>query len=402
MKNVAIINISNYGSTGKIASGLHGYLQSQGINSLFCYGRGETVMDNTFYRIDNPFEIKFNSLLSRLFGDHGCHSFVPTKRLLRLFEKKSIDGVFLVNLHADYINEDMLLQYIAKKGLPVVYIMIDEYPFLGKCSYNSGCERYKVGCGKCPQVKTYPYSWFFDRSRKKYNLKKRVYPLLKKSAFVAPEFVLKKANTSPLMEGKRLIIVDEAIDVERCQPRNNKEIRKSLSIPEDKVVIVSVVPYSGQINRKGGHFFLQLAKLFEGDDKFVFVHVGFNAEKHLCPKNFIPIGFIKDQNQLPNYYSIADLFVFPSLDDTMPNTCLEALACGSPLLCFNTSGMPYVADSSCGQFVEPGNVEEMAKVIKETKKKGEKTIEHCRNYALKRYDSRIYFKRLSVLLDSLY
>ena len=261
MKNVAIINISNYGSTGKIASGLHNYLQSKGVNSLFCYGRGETVNDESCYRIDSTFEIKFNSLLSRLLGDHGCHSLLPTKRLLRLFEKNTIDGVFLVNLHADYINEDMLLQYIAKKGLPVVYIMIDEYPFLGKCPYNSGCERYKVGCGKCPQVKSYPFSWFFDRSRKKYNLKKSVYPLLDKSVFVAPEFVLQKAKTSPLMEGKRLEIVDEAIDVVRCQPRNNAEIRRSLNIPEDKVVIVSVVPYSGIINRKGGHYLLQLAKL---------------------------------------------------------------------------------------------------------------------------------------------
>lgn len=402
MKNVAIINISNYGSTGKIASGLHSYLQSQGVNSLFCYGRGEASNDKSLYRIDSSFDIKYNSLLSRLLGDHGCHSIHPTKRLLKLFEKENIDGVFLVNLHADYVNENMLLQYIAKKQLPVVYIMIDEYPFLGKCPYNSGCERYQIGCGKCPQVKSYPFSWFFDRSRKKFNLKKMVYPLMHKSVFVAPEFVLQKAKTSPLMEGKRLEIVDEAIDVVRCQPRNNTEIRKSLNIPEDKVVIVSVVPYLGKVNRKGGHYLPQLAKLLEEDERFIFVHVGFNADKQLCPKNYIPIGFVKDQNKLPDYYSVADLFVFPSLDDTMPNTCLEALACGSPLLCFNTSGMPFVADSSCGQFVEPGNVEEMAKVIKKTQRKDSKTIAICRNYALKRYDSRVYFERLSDLLDSLY
>ena len=197
-------------------------------------------------------------------------------------------------------------------------------------------------------------------------------------------------------------VLDEAIDVERCQPRDNISIRKSLSIPDDKILIVSVVPYSGQVNRKGGHFFLQLAKKFENDDRFIFIHVGYGADLKECPRNYLPIGFVQDQNKLPDYYSIADLFVFPSLDDTMPNTCLEALACGSPLLCFDISGMPYIADSSCGTFVTPKSVDEMAKIINKTKKKDSGTIDCCRNYALKRYDSRIYFERLYGLLNELY
>lgn len=85
----------------------------------------------------------------------------------------------------------------------------------------------------------------------------------------------------------------------------------------------------------------------------------------------------------------------------MPNACLEALACGTPLLCFNTSGMPYMADETVMTLVEPENVDQMVGVIKKTKKKDETIINTCRNYALKRFDNQKYFERLVSIMKSM-
>ena len=139
---------------------------------------------------------------------------------------------------------------------------------------------------------------------------------------------------------------------------------------------------------------MEAAKQLEEDDRFIFIHVGYSGNLANCPSNFIPIRYEKDQEKLARYYSLADLFVFPSLLDTMPNTCLEALACGSPLLCFNISGMPYIADESVANFVEPRNVSQMVNVIREISKKNEDIITRCREYAKQRYDNKKYYQRL--------
>ena len=117
--------------------------------------------------------------------------------------------------------------------------------------------------------------------------------------------------------------------------------------------------------------------------------------------NYIPIGYVYDQNELTEYYSLGDLFVFPSLVDAMPNTCIEALACGSPLLLFNTSGMPYLADDTVAYYVEPKNVDQMEDVVKNIVKKDESRIKQCRDYACKRYDKKTYFENLRKIGESL-
>ena len=145
-----------------------------------------------------------------------------------------------------------------------------------------------------------------------------------------------------------------------------------------------------------------MARKFEGDSRFSFVHVGFDLPKGTVdlPSNYIPIGFLKDQEKLAQYYSLGDLFVFPSVLDTMPNACLEALASGTPLLCFNISGMPFIADNTVATFVAPRDVNAMADVVRHTNKKTQEIINACRNYALRRYDNQLYFERLCNIAEN--
>ena len=95
---------------------------------------------------------------------------------------------------------------------------------------------------------------------------------------------------------------------------------------------------------------------------------------HFCQRIIFQLDLFVTKINWQSIFSIGDLFVFPSLLDTMPNACLDSLACGVPLLCFDISGMPYVSDNTVGTFVEARNVTELQKVVQKTVKKNSDII----------------------------
>lgn len=400
MSNIAIINTCDWGSTGKIAKGLQSYMEKKGENPLFCYGRGEKRNDKERFRFCTPMEVNLHYADTRLTGRLNAASKTATKRLIERLRQKGVREIYIINLHGYILNEALFLDYLVNDDIHVVYIMADESAFLGNCTYRLGCEEYKKGCKKCRNIKGIAKIMCPKASETAFNVKMDAYHKLSNVAFVGPEFVIIGARTSPLLEGKRMEIVDEAIDVTANIPRDTTKLRNSLGIKDEQIVIGCVAPFS--YPRKGVKYLVEAAKQLEDDNRFVFVQVGYDVkDKSGLPKNYIPIGYVNEQEELTLYYSLADLFVFPSIQDTMPNACLEALACGSPLLCFNISGMPYMADETVMTLVEARNVDQMVDVIKRAQKKNRDTIEMCRNYALRRFDNQKYFERLESIMNSM-
>lgn len=400
MSKAAIINTCDWGSTGKIAKGLQRYLKSTGVDTLFCYGRGEKHHDGERFLFCSSLEVFLHGLCTKLTGRLNGSSILATKRLIRELRSKGVDRLFIINLHGYVLNERILWRYLVECDAHIVYIMADESAFLGNCSYRGKCDNYKAGCFPCENTTGIVRLICPRVSQNAFLMKKKAYEQLSHIVFVGPEFVIQSAKTSPLLKGERMEIVDEAIDVDINTPRDVTSLRKELGIKDDKVVIGCVAPAS--YPRKGVRYFIEAAKRMEEDDRFVFVQVGYDLnDKSDLPSNYIPIGFINDQKRLSYFYSLSDLFVFPSLQDTMPNSCLDALACGSPLLCFNISGMPYIADERVMTLVEARNVDQMVEVISATQKKNVNVMKTCREYALKRYDNRKYFERLASIMNSI-
>ena len=402
MKQIAIINTSyNLSlSTCKLSVGLQNYLNGKGYKAYYCYGRGSEQEADDLYRIEKPWQVKIHALLCRLTGYQGVFSLLPTIRLVNFLKKKHIDTVYAGTLHGYYINEPILLSFIAKNNITLVYMLFDEYPFLGRCCYSKDCERYLEGCGNCPYIKDYPKSMFFDSSKRIFKWKEKYYTLIKKIAFAAPAFVYNNSLKSPLTKLVKPYSVDFGIDLNKYKPKDTTGLMKKLGIPSNKTILVCIAPSA--YPEKGSVYFRQLAERLINDEKYVFVHVGYtDNDKECLPKNYIPIGYVYDQEELTQYYSLGDLFVFPSLVDAMPNTCIEALACGSPLLLFNTSGMPYLADGTVAYYVEPRNVDQMESVVVNIAKKDKGRIDECRRYASKRYNKDDYFERLREIGESL-
>ncbi len=393
MKNVAIINSCNELSTGKIALGLYKALRKREYNAYFYYGHGPDMNDDHIIKMESMFEIKLHILLARLTGYQGSFSNVATTRLIADMKSKSIDTIYVLSIHGFYVNEARLLDYIAKDGLRLVYIMIDEYAYLGNCCGVMDCTLYKDGCKGCANKKKYPGSWFFNQSDKIYKRKVNCYKRLKDAVFVGPEYSIVTAKSSPLSHYMKFEVLDEAINLNLYRPKDSGKLRKELAIADDKIVIGTIV--STISPSKGALYFTQMAKAFAEDDRFVFVHVGYRLrDKDALPKNYIAIDYVEKDEDLVDYLSLYDLFVFPSLMDTMSNVCLEALACGTPLLCFDISGMPYLLDETVGTLVPSRDVNALIETVKMTKKKTQTMIDGCRAYAERRYDQRKYSARL--------
>lgn len=401
MKNVAIVNVCDWGSTGKLSLGLQKELMKNGYNAHFCYGRGQKKRGQKCYRFDYYPEVLFHWLLTQLTGLEGLFSSLATWRLIRYLKKIKCDTIYALNLRGYFINEKMFYNFIGNHNIKLVYIMIDEYAYLGICGYSRGCEGYVDNCMHCAKGKIKTFWHIFSPGRVLYKIKNNGYNKIKDIVFVGPEYVIKCAGLSPIMNGRKFEILDEAIDVDQFYPRDNQKFRNELGIKDDQIALVCVAPV--WYPTKGSQYFLELARRLENDNRYVFIQVGYKKGffKDL-PSNYRPVGFVSDQESLAKYYSLADLFVFPSFQDTMPNACLEALACGSPLLCFNTSGMPYIGDETVATFVEPHSVDELERVVKAINRKNSRQVKVCRDYALSRYDNKRYASKLIIIGENSY
>lgn len=400
--NIGIINtLAKSGSTGKIAYGFQQFLKAKAHNAYVFYGRKDAQVSATetdIIRIGTDFDLYYHVLCSRLGGLQGVYSKKATKKMLEQFEELEIEAVCLFNLHGYYLNFPMLFAWLGKNHISCEYVMLDEYPFLGKCTFSFDCEQFKTGCGNCPRVRDYPKSFVIDRSAKMFCLKRDAYRLAPQCIFVGIQYTVDRAKCSPAMAGFRFSIADEAIDLRNMYyPRDASWLRAKLGIPLENKIILTVAPYPDE--RKGGKYFLAAARALAGKKDITFVHVGFMADEAICPSNYIPVGYITDQTLLATYYSLGDLFVHTSMAETIPAAILEALACGTPVLGFDISGIPHSADSTHGTFVEPGNVDEMIKVIVGTQKKGKEMIASCQKYAKSRYDAEDYYQKLLANLE---
>lgn len=393
MKYVIINSVCKSKSTGSIAYGLHSFLKEQGHTSIVCYGRDEKFEENGLIKIDSDLEVNVHAILTRLTGLQGYFSNVATTKLLRIIRKFRPDGVFLLNIHGYYLNEYRLLNFLKKNKIRTVYIMPDEYAFLGKCCYSNDCEKYKSECSNCNYIQEYPKSLLFDQSRRIFRMKQKVYNGFDNLIFVSPEFNILKAKESTLLKNHKLQVADWGIDLEKTYyDRNSSDIKKKYNIPENKRVILAVGSF---INERKGirRFFLECAKQTKCND-LVFVNVGFDGDERECPLNYLPIKYVNNQIELSELFSCADLFVIASTADTMPLACLISLGCGTPICCFKTSGLPFLADDTCAYFIEPENKEMLLAAIEKTPYKNQEIIDRCRSYALKRFSDRDFYMRL--------
>lgn len=397
---VLIFNTSSHsGSTGKIAYNYLQYLRDNGHEAKLLY-RGPyevegDINDNDCIPLTTRIRALYSAFMTRLTGYEGFYCNKATRKAIGIIESFKPDIIQFYNLQGYFINYYDLLKYIKEHNLRLVMTIIDEQPYVGKCTSRHGCEKYKTQCEHCPQFKVYPESWFFDRSKYLYNLKGDIYKGFKNLLFIAPQWVKETAEQSAIMKDQKVIALDEPINYEGLYfPRDTTELRKKLGIPMENKVILGIGPMSNK--GKGGEYFMKLAVMLRDHKELSFVFVNYNINES-APDNVITTPRLESNAEVAEYFSLGDIFVSTTYIDTQADTCLEALGCGTPLCGFAERGTPYIATPPYGVFTKTFDMEALAKVVLDCPKKTKEISDACVKYAHGRFDKKfVYGKTIEI------
>lgn len=385
--NVLQINtIAGTSSTGRIAEDILKMVINHGGD-----GRIACAIDNSseelsgkIYRIGGRKNIRLShAAASRITDRSGFYSRKATKELIKYIEHEGFDLIHMHNLHGYYLDISLLFEKLATMSVKVVWTFHDCWPMTGHCAYFDyiGCEKWKYQCEKCPQKKKYPKSIFIDNSRKNYIDKKQLFHLFE-YIIVTPSAWLEDICRKSFVSDRPVIKIPNGIDLRSFYPRNVSELQHRYEI-EDKFVVLAVSAgwnMREQNDRKGLVDILKLRK--ELDNTYVIIMIGFKDEAAMrgLPEGIIGVKKTRSLDELADWYSVGDVFINPTKEEVLGMVNIEALACGTPVITYNTGGSPETVDDTCGIVVERGNIDALRQAIIACRKKNFKK-EDCINRA---------------------
>ncbi len=383
---IAEINMVAVGSTGKIMLQIADHAREKG-HEVRTYS---TNVFSTRYKKLPPapnkhhkyfgsyFENGIHTLLGKITGLNGCFSVFSTYRLIRDLKKFKPDVLHLHNLHAFCINLPMLFGYIKKNNIKTVWTLHDCWSFTGHCPHFEmiGCDKWKMGCFSCPQHNSSYLKTYVDASKTMYKLKKKWFTDVKDMTIVTPSNWLANLVKQSFLKEYPVKVIHNGIDLAVFKPTPS-DFREKYNC-KDKFIVLGVS--FGWGIKKGFDVFLELSKRL--DDRFQIVLVGTNEklDKEL-PENIISIHKTQNQKELAEIYTAADLFVNPTREDTFPTVNLEALACGTPIITFNSGGSPECVNDECGIVVPKDNIDRLQEEILNQYKNKSLLSESCTQFA---------------------
>lgn len=365
MKILQISSHYNQGGAARIAACIHRQLLQKGLDSYVAFGRGRKPEEAGAYRFDTVPEIYFSALVSRITGLNGWSNRTATRRLLAFIEKLQPDVIHLHALHGYYLNFELLFDYINLHDIPCVWTFHDCHAFVGNCGYFFECEKWKEQCGNCPHLHSYPTSQFFDFTAYMWKRKKEMFTQGNNKIIVTPSEWL-TAETRKSFFGKYpCVTIRNGIDTEHTfYPRDKQNCRKKYGYgPEDKLALGIAVGFSDP--RKGAKYIIQTAKDLSEEVKVILI--GWEQQNNAMLEgvdNIIPLPATADTDTLAEYYSMADVFVLPSLAENYATTSLESMACGTPVVGFDAGGIPEQLTGGKGIAVPVGNQEAFTAAVR--------------------------------------
>lgn len=362
MRVMQITAFSGFGCTGRIALGIHNMLVSEGNESVVAWGRINTApADVANIKIGNKFDHILHGLYTRITDKCGFASKAMTRQFLRKIDDYSPDLIHLHILHGYYINLEELFNYIKSRNIPVVWTLHDCWAFTGHCPYFDyvNCKKWKTGCNSCPQKQHHPASWIMDNSEWNWKKKRELFTGIKNLTIVTPSEWLAGLVKQSFLKEYPVIVINNGVDLEHFKPTKSN-FKKAHGLTNKKVVLgVS----SSWAKSKGLDDFIELSKRLPVDYKIVLVGVR-KKQMKLLPKNILGIEYTDNIYKLAEIYTAADVFVNPTYEDNYPTTNLEAIACGTPVITYNTGGsVEAVRASGFGVTTEVGNIEQLREAI---------------------------------------
>ena len=277
-------------------------------------------------------------------------------------------------VHLHWVNQGMLslgcIRKIVLSGKPVVWTMHDIWPATAVCHLTLGCQQFTSSCTRCQYLSG-------GASQKTTRLAQRVWQ--RKQAVLAQGNIVfvacsrwleGEARRSALLRGMKVTSIPNAIDTRTFRPGKAQEARQLLGLPQNKLLLLFVCQRVTNAN-KGMSYLAEACRKLAGDhpelgERLGLVLLGGHADEVSAELPFAtyPLGYVSDEARIVSVYQAADVFVLPSLSENLPNTIMEAMACGLPCIGFRVGGIPEEIDHRKNGYVaEYRNSDDLARGI---------------------------------------
>lgn len=392
MKVLQINTVVNSGSTGRIAEDIGRTLISKGHESYIAFGRGNQNSVSKLIKIGSKLDFILHVVRSLFTDRHGFGSKRATRKFLKQIDLINPDAIGLHNIHGYYLNVDILFKYIKDQNIPVLWTFHDCWPFTGHCSYNTDCDN----CKNCQRK--YPTSIFLNQTTRNFNDKKLIFNQVKKLQIITPSLWLKDLVHQSFLKYP-VQCINNGVDLNQFQPSENYKKLKEKLLLQNKKIILGVASIWDK--RKGLSDFIQLASLLDASYQIILIGLT-NKQIQELPENIIGVQRTESITELANYYSMADVYVNPTTKDNFPTTNIEALACGTPVITYNTGGSPEAIDNTTGRVVKKGDVEGLCNAIQELALQSqEQHTKVCRNRAEQLFNKEDRYQEYLKLYENL-
>jgi glycosyltransferase involved in cell wall biosynthesis len=370
---VKVLHLSAYdlfGGAAKAAFRLHDTLRKSGVDSTMLVRRRDSNRPDVMPPAGAVMKLwsrvqRRCDRLPLVFMGAGAADFSPGWVPDGLARHVAALAPDVVHLH--WVTDGFFqIETLQKLLAPVVWTMHDMWPFTGGCHYAGTCGRFAAACGCCPLLGSRRES---DLSRK--GLERRRAVIGRSSpAYVSPSrWLADQAHRSSLLRNAEIKIIAYGIDTACFRPRDRSAIRTGLSLPQDKMLILVGAAQLKTNLRKGfAHFRIALNMLQKmvpmGAIEIVLFGSGDWEGETLEGFRVHSLGVLEGDEALACAYASADVFVAPSLEDNLPNTVIEAMAAGIPVVAYNAGGIPEIIDDGQNGLLAPvGRPEALAQTL---------------------------------------
>lgn len=364
MKVLQINAVYGYKSTGLIVKDIEALLNNNGHTAYVAYQTAVNPPKNS-YKIGNTPDYKFHAVHARAFGKQAYASKTATKGLIRYIKSVSPDIVHFHNLHSNYVNLNMLCDYLAKSEIPVVITMHDCWYFTGKCTHYAAvkCDKWQTTCGNCPQNKNEQASLFFDATGKVLKDKTAHLNKIPDLTLVGcSEWIAKEAKKS-LIKNADIQVAYNGVDTDVFTPHTN-DFKEKYNLKKDFTVLGFANKWCQNINKAAAEGIIQQNK----DSNIVIV--GCTDEQKAMFReyeNVTCIGYVNGRQELSDIYASSDVFINLTHADTLPTVNMESICCGTPVITYNCCGSPELVDSDSGYVAEENDVDALLLRINQIK-----------------------------------
>ena len=268
-------------------------------------------------------------------------------------------------LHLHWLGAGFLrVETLGRFDKPLIWTLHDSWAFTGGCHVPYDCTRYRHNCGECPILGSRRSN---DLSRWTWKRKARAWRNLNLTVVAPSRWLADCARESSLFRNVRVEVIPNGLDIDAFRPADREQSRASLGLPQDRKIILFGAVHGSSDPNKGFQLLTQALQLLAADRSdamaVVFGSDDFPELPDL-PMPLVSLGTIHDDSVLAALYSAADVFVLPSMLENLPNTVLEAMACGTPCVAFRQGGVPDLIDhQECGYLAQPYDTGELARGI---------------------------------------